>query len=237
MSLLLIAYCVTTGLTGATLKNKRHVPNFNPEVYNYPVPNPPPVFDEPPSPPLSDHYGPPIEDNPPQSTYVPPTELKPPQPLPPNEPENDIPDQFLPPHQYLPPNHYLPPPQYGPPLNHQNLVRVSNMSCFDTVTRKFFRATISIPSPYDLPPVVEDGRDDCMVISQNGYLLKVDGPRMTQCGVRYCSSHDRNLCAQIRMPTVKGLKLPEDPLVTLQCRPQETVVEKTQLLRMNPQYT
>lgn len=111
-----------------------------------------------------------------------------------------------------------------------------NMSCLETASKRFFRAAFRTSQPLEVPPVVEDDHHqaDCVLGAADRFAMELDGNRMTQCGVKYCQSGDKgNMCVTLRMPTVRGLKLPEDTLVTLQCRVQDSVVVHTKQLRMN----
>lgn len=207
--------------------------------YNYPKPEPPPVqFDEPSTP---------------SSIYLP--------ILPPIfQDEDPIPPSQLPPlpvATYLPPNLY--PPLAVPPdiFNDDDSVvipspsppgslyqaptprmRILNMSC---VLDNSFRSTIKVEgrSASQPQPVIDDGSDSCIIPSSaNTFVINMEGARrMASCGVRRCTSGVNtrsNMCVTVRMPTVRGLKLPEDGLVTLQCTPQDSVVSQTKHLKLGP---
>lgn len=208
--------------------------------YHYPIPNPPVQFDDPIPP--SNQYLPPViqqeEALPPViPTYLPPG-LYPPLGTPPPDlsapqfdplPTQEIPVQ-PPANSYLPPSPtYLPPPFEG----QQVQLRVSNMSCLDSATKRFFAASLRASQFLEAPPVIDDAKADCIVGSGNYFRIDMEGNKMGPCGVRYC---DKNLCLTVRMPTVRGLRLPEDYLVTLQCKPQESVVERVKHLKLSPQF-
>lgn len=213
--------------------------------YSYPIPNPPISFDEPP---IQDsgQYLPPLPTISAQDEFPPPslsTYLPPPIYSPINVPDDTSP-QFDPidtpvipstPEQYLPP----PPPSdtYGVPYSFSNQVqaRVSNMSCLDISNRRFFRANLKTSRFLETPPVIDDSTSDCVSGNGNYFRFEAEGSRMAECGVRYCTTPGRNLCVQVRVPTVKGLKLPEDYLITMQCKPQDVVAERTKQIRLNPQ--
>lgn len=223
--------------------------NDIPSGYNYPIPipNPPPQFDEPVTPNIpSGPYEPPNHrpniSFPPFQDESPPAYLPPPiyPPLAPPPQFDPIPtDDTIPPNppqdQYLPPP--PPPTLYGVPnINNPVQFRVFNMSCLDSTSRRFFRSVIRTSQFVDIPPTIDNSRSDCVFGSGDTFRIDVSGNQMTQCGVRYCSGSDQlNLCVPIRLPTVRGLRLPEDNLITLQCRPQERVVSHTKHLRVNPQ--
>lgn len=231
--LLVLIVCYFSIVSALNTTQKRHVSSYNPPTlpeviinrsnggYNYPVPNPPIAFDDPLPKPPSDNYGPPLQDDPP--TYLPPQF----DPIPTLVPET--PGQYLPPHP--------PSTSYGDPVNQNDNVqqfRIFNMSCLDMNTRKFFRVNFRTQSGYE--PLIENSRKNCLTGSGNNYYLDVNEINMIQCGVRYCSTNDRTLCAQIRIPTIRGIRLPEDRLITIQCRPQETVATKTNYFRITPKY-
>lgn len=221
--------------------------------YNYPVPNPPQNFDEPPynnnnnpnDHPLNNNDDPPINnDNEPPINYLPPSSINPPPsplyPLPPHE--SDIIPTLLP---EIPLNQYLPPPP--PPLNygtykhakHNEQIRVLNMSCLDTNKKKYFRANFRISSGlfYDKLPIIEGAKRDCieMIGNGNNFVFNFNGNDFTDCGVKYCYDNERNMCVKIRFPTVRGIRLPEDFTIILQCKSQEVVATQTKLLRFHPQ--
>lgn len=112
------------------------------------------------------------------------------------------------------------------------------MTCMDSSSR-FFRATFAMARVPDHVPVVEDEAQQggCVAQSRDGFRMDLEGARMARCGVKGCQGapgERRDMCVTLRVPTVKGLKLPEDLVVTLQCRPQDSVVAQTKQLRVNP---
>lgn len=217
--------------------------------YNYPIPHPPVQFDDPPTQkPPSDLYGPPqFHPNitfPPFQDDFPPTVpgYLPPSFYPPAVPPDAgiLPPQFDPiPTDdtvviHPPANPYLPPvPSYGA-ARHPVQLKIANMSCLDTSSRRFFHATFRMTQQLQLPPVVEDDHQgDCIVGSGDRFAMDLEGNKMTQCGVKYCGGDKANMCVTLRMPAVRGLKLPEDTLVTLQCKLQDTVMVHTKQLRIS----
>lgn len=201
-------------------------PLFLNDGYHYPVPDPPVQFDEPPLPPPS--YGPPIFNVsfPPLQDEIPPlypTYLPPPPQFDPTHPDDTV--AILP-----PPNQYLPPSTKTTDL------QIFNMSCLDTNTKKFFQVSFKTNHFLDNPPVVEDdSQSDCVTGFGDRFKMDLDGSKMVRCGVKKCQVGEKtNMCVTLRMATVKGLKLPEDALVTLQCKPQDSVATHTKQLRMKP---
>lgn len=204
-------------------------PLFLHDGYHYPIPNPPVQFDEPPIPPPS--YGPPnfnISFPPLQDEEIPPlypTYLPPPPQFDPTPPDDTV--AILP-----PPNQYLP-----PSLNTKTTdLQIFNMSCLNTNTNKFFQVSFKTTRFLENPPVVEDDtQQDCVTGFGDRFKMDLDGEKMVKCGVKRCLVGDKtSLCVTLRMATVKGLKLPEDGLVTLQCKPQDSVVAHTKQLRVKP---
>lgn len=202
--------------------------------YNYPKPEPPPIhFDEPSTP--SGIYLPPIppifqeEELPPQLPPIPiptylPSSIYPPLAVPP-EIFNDEDTVVIPP----------PPPTslYQAPVPR---MRVLNMSC---ILNTSFRSTLKAEGRLSSqpPPVIDEGSEGCVVGSSSGiFVVNMEGSkRIADCGVRTCTSgvtSRTNMCVNIRMPTIQGLKLPEDYLMTLQCTPQDSVVSHTKNLRL-----
>lgn len=202
-------------------------PLFLNDGYHYPVPEPPVQFDEPPLPPPS--YGPPIFNvsyPPLQDEELPPlfpTYLPPPPQFDPT-PTDDTVAINPPSNQYLPPI----------PNTRTTDLQIYNMSCLDTNSRKFFQVSFKTNRFWDNPPVVEDdSQNDCVTGFGDRFRMDLEGGKMVRCGVKKCG--DRvNLCVTLRMATVKGLKLPEDALVTLQCKPQDSVVAHTKQFRVKP---
>lgn len=229
--MLLIVLCVLKYTSQTTLKTHRY-PNYDsPSGYNY-YPLIPPHLDEQTSPhPPGGLYDLPHEDLSP--TYLPPPIYPPLGSVPQFDPlPTDETPLYPPSNQYLPP---APPPstQYGVP-NVQ--FKVINMSCLDTTTSRFFRSAIRSSQPLDSPPIIDNSKKDCIFGTGDTFIIDLNGNDMTQCGVRYCSSPDQlNICVSLRHPTVRGVRLPEDPLITLQCRPQERIASHTKQFRILPQ--
>lgn len=247
MKLIVIMAIALAGVAGdISVFNSYSPPEIISKGYHYPVPDPPVQFDEPELP--GGLYGVPVRPNasfPPFQDELPPLI---PTYLPPNlyppltTPGVDIqPPQFdpLPTDDTViisPPNHYLP-PSYGVPRQFNSVqMKLVNMSCLDTLSKRFFRAMFQTMQFLQVVPVVENDEPHSNCISGAGdrFRIELEGSMMRKCGVKYCNSGDKvNMCVTLRMPTVKGLKLPEDYLVTLQCRPQDSVVSHTKQFKIN----
>lgn len=206
--------------------------------YNYPVPYPP--FSDEISTTSLPHfsYGPPTLDLPKVNQTIPSIQA-------------DYPDN-----SYLPPDITLQPPQFDPvpiedsvviplPPTNQYLpstsanqydtmvarLKVSNMSCFDDPVRGYFRASMTLTRLTTIP-VIDDATADCVTVTGNVFRLNIEGDRMKKCAVRFCAN-GVNMCVNIRVPSIKGLKLGDDTLLTLRCRPQERVVSHTKYFKIN----
>lgn len=192
--------------------------------YIYPHPPAPPVqLAEPqPLPPL---YLPPIfSDEVPQLGYLPPNQ---PSPMYPSDDTVVIPAH--------PPNPTLQPPY----------LRIENMSCVQGVS---FQAMFSVGNNLPNFPVVEEATEGCVnSVGENRFKIDLNNfKNMLKCGVKRCTSSgmetqrenpgnlqvDGNMCVMVRMATVRGVRLPEDGIVTLMCTPQERVVSQTKHVKL-----
>lgn len=197
--------------------------------YNYLPPQPPPVqFDEPSTPPNT--YLPPIFQDEifpaaPAPGYLPPA-FYPPLGTPPSDPNND--DTVVVPAPTPISLYQSVPPQ----------MKILNMSCvLDTSFKTSFRLdrkSLNVPIP-----VVDNGVEDCVRLDpSNTFSIDVEGrKKLSECGVTRCTSGTSpraNMCVIVRMPAIRGIKLPEDGLVTLQCTPQDPVVSHTKHISLSP---
>lgn len=199
--------------------------------YNYhpPQPQPPPVqFDEPATPPNT--YLPPIFQDEivpvaPVPTYLPPA-FYPPLGTPPSGPNDE--DTVI-----------IPPPTpvslYQTPTPQ---MKILNMSCaLDTSFKTSFR--LDRRGSGFPPPVLDSGIEGCVrADSSNTFFVDMEGrKKLSECGVRRCTSGTSsrtNMCVVVRMPTVRGVKLPEDGLITLQCSPQDAVASHIKHISLSP---
>nr|XP_023013806.1 uncharacterized protein LOC111503676 [Leptinotarsa decemlineata] len=201
--------------------------------YHYPQLHPPVQFDETPAPDPPGVYLPPQY----QDEVIPPFPVPDPTYLPPLPPI--YPPLATPPDIFSDEDTIAistPPPSslYQAPSPQMKIV---NMSC---VQDSFFKSTFRLNSrSFSPPPVIDDGVDGCITSGSAGvHSIDMEGSRkMASCGVRRCSAGSgsrANMCVVVRMPTVKGVKLPEDFVVTLQCIPQESIVSHTKQIRLGP---
>nr|CAH7713841.1 unnamed protein product [Callosobruchus chinensis] len=164
-----------------------------------------------------------------------------PQPNPPvqfDEPTK----QRLPPSSPIPSNRQSSPTRRtapSPPTLYQApppVMKILNMSC---ILDTSFKTLVKIDSKTGVQPVME-GKEGCITRTSAPavYAIEIeDVRRMSECGVRRCApgvATKANMCATLRIPTVKGLRLPEDVTMTLQCAPRDSVVSHTKHLRLGP---
>ncbi|XP_076270662.1 uncharacterized protein LOC143202763 [Rhynchophorus ferrugineus] len=212
-----------------------HPPNPPPVSLDEPSPSPPiyipPIFSDEPTPVTpSNDYLPPV----PTSGYLPPVnnDIFPP-PLPPLVSNDDSvvvpalsPSDTAP---YPPSSSYLP-PQF----------RMDHLSC---VHGSRFRAIFRMDGYSQQYPVVEDATGECIEhIGRNKYKMEMNSfEALVKCGVKRCARNllkaaeekgNGNMCAMIRIPAIRGLRLPEDKLVTLMCTPQERMISKTSHVKL-----
>ena len=67
------------------------------------------------------------------------------------------------------------------------------------------------------------------MILDHSYLLGIfalDLSHLDGCGVRECSEEGETwLCVLVRYPLMNGLKLPEDKVIDIKCKPQDSRVQ------------
>lgn len=198
----------TTSSLPEIIINKNAAPGSS--GYYYPVPQPPNDV----LPPLQDE----IPITPIDNGYLPP-------------PSNE----YLPPQQDFQPFQPAPHPVYGVPstLQKQNgnfdtpngepNVRIISMSCLDSSDTRFFKATIQSTDFISSPPVFTKNIFGCNILRKANeiFVINLEAVNVGNCGVRYCAN--KKMCLNLRLPTVQGLQLPEDRLITLQCLPQHSI--------------
>lgn len=213
-------------------------------IYIPPQSTPPPIqFDPPPV-----QFDPPTDSYLPPPQYLPPVQNDPPQFIPPLDDSDvitvEVPDQIIPPNDYLPPsNGYLPPNHKIAPRTRSNLkIQIFNMSCMNTPKTKYFKTIMRMSKSLSSNPIVQneflDENHQC--ISPYGksnsvfYMNMFGSEHMKKCGIRDCGNDGQKyLCMSMRLPTIRGLKLPEDVLLTLQCRTSDKFITQVKYLSMN----
>ena len=70
--------------------------------------------------------------------------------------------------------------------------------------------------------------DNCLIAptaSERG-VFALDLVSMEGCGVRACQVDGEEwLCVMVRFPIMAGLKLPEDEVIEIKCKPQDRAIE------------
>ncbi|XP_053636203.1 uncharacterized protein [Cherax quadricarinatus] len=191
----------------------------------------PPSIRPPALPPAVPHgfFGPPA---------VPGLDIKPPAPpvLPPSTPTPSLMGSFGPP--------AIPPPISSPsPPPGADQAQVTDIKCMKTGSTSSFMAVLSLPLGYNAIPVFEDRptidptiNTACRMIPTQltNDMFQLIVSDLERCGVRECRQPNGEtwLCLQLRFPLVNGLKLPEDEIIQIRCRPQDKVAQDTHVLRV-----
>ena len=153
--------------------------------------------------------------------------------------QDELSPSYLPPFQdpappvydpIQPPNTYL--PQFSTKSTPDDRITILKMSCLDSKNIKFFRAQIR--TNLNLPHFVEgvQSRGCFTQRGSNVYDLNLEQRDLVRCGVRRCGNGD--FCVKLLIPAVRGLKLPEDAAVILQCKPQDHVATQVRSFKFNP---
>ncbi|KAL1491490.1 hypothetical protein ABEB36_012081 [Hypothenemus hampei] len=115
-------------------------------------------------------------------------------------------------------------------------LRLENMSC---IQEQHFRATFRMSNDDFQAPVLEDtsGGGCISSLGVGRFVIDLEGSgAMLKCGVRRCKqgnfSEINHMCVVLRVPIVRGVRLPEDRVVTLMCVPQERVVTRVKHLKI-----
>ena len=92
-----------------------------------------------------------------------------------------------------------------------------------------FSSVLRLPPGHTAPPVLEEapaGAPACQIgatTPQDVYL--VDLVELEECGVRECEEQGETwLCLLVRYPVLRGLRLPEDEIINIKCKPQDRAV-------------
>ncbi|TRY68789.1 hypothetical protein TCAL_03066 [Tigriopus californicus] len=109
---------------------------------------------------------------------------------------------------------------------------VSDIHCLESPTSNLFTAFLRPPDGQkETSPVLEEkptaDEDLCLITATNlNSVFALDLNRLEECGVKTCSvDGERWLCLLVRFPIMSGLKLPEDEVIEIKCKPQEPSVE------------
>ncbi|XP_045603456.2 uncharacterized protein [Procambarus clarkii] len=138
----------------------------------------------------------------------------------------------------------IPPPISSPsPPPGADQAQVTDIKCMNTGATSSFMAVLSLPVGYNAIPVFEDRptidptiNTACRMIPTQltNDMFQLIVSDLERCGVRECRQPNGEtwLCLQLRFPLVNGLKLPEDEIIQIRCRPQDKVAQDTHILRV-----
>ncbi|RZC37895.1 uncharacterized protein BDFB_010294, partial [Asbolus verrucosus] len=99
-----------------------------------------------------------------------------------------------------------------PSTTRQSPLQVFNMSCLDSNDGKgFFRTFIHFTGSSRVFPVMETSSNECVIMrtSFNTFHINLEGQKMTECGTYACGTR---ICLFLRIATIPGLKLVDDPI-------------------------
>ncbi|XP_071543553.1 uncharacterized protein [Panulirus ornatus] len=194
------------------------------------APQPPSI--QPPSIPTQGLFGPPSI---PGAEVI----IKPPAPpvLPPSTPKPTLGvNTFGPPSIPQPVSSPAPPPG-------ADETQVTDIKCMDTGSTSSFMAVLSLPLGFNAIPVFEDRpavdpttNTACRMIPTQltNDMFQLIVSDLDRCGVQTCRqpNGEKWLCLRLRFPLVNGLKLPEDEIIQIKCRPQDKMAQDTHVLRV-----
>ena len=109
----------------------------------------------------------------------------------------------------------------------------SDIHCLRSSTLRSFTAFLRPPEGFNTKPVLEERpaartSAKCTIAETNvAGVFALDLDDLAGCGVRTCDHQDGDqwLCLLVRFPVMAGLKLPEDEVIEIKCKPQERSVE------------
>lgn len=62
-------------------------------------------------------------------------------------------------------------------------------------------------------------------------IFALDLRELANCGVRACQEEGEEwLCVLVRFPVMSGLKLPEDEIIDIKCKPQDRLVQGSNVI-------
>ncbi|XP_037094189.1 uncharacterized protein LOC119114071 [Pollicipes pollicipes] len=121
-----------------------------------------------------------------------------------------------------------PPPTEAPS---QGNVQASNIRCLQSTSREQLTARLRLRRPLVAPPVLAlrpavnplTSSVCTLTSAEEDRLLTLSVTNLEACGVESCvqPSGERWLCLTIRFPVIAGIRLPEDDVIQIQCRPQD----------------
>ena len=100
--------------------------------------------------------------------------------------------------------------------------------CLQIDSQASFSAVLRLPPHHSAPPVLEEagGHGSCQISTTSlESVFLVDLSLLAECGVRECEEQGETwLCLLVRYPVLKGLRLPEDEVIDIKCKPQDRAV-------------
>ncbi|RXG51688.1 hypothetical protein Avbf_14400 [Armadillidium vulgare] len=127
----------------------------------------------------------------------------------------------------------------SPPPNSDES-KVTDIKCLDIGGYQTFEATLALPEGYEAVPVFEDKprldpttNPNCrMIPTQLVGMFQLIVSKYEPCGVRRCrqSNGESWYCLVLRFPRLNGLKLPEDELIEIRCRPHDRTADDIHVL-------
>ena len=107
-----------------------------------------------------------------------------------------------------------------------------------TANTETFTAFLRLPQNYLSPPVLENVGSEsidptqCLITRTNvDGIFALDLSRMEACGVSHCENNGEPwMCVTIRFPMLPGLKLPEDEVIDIKCKPQDPAISGSNVI-------
>ncbi|CAL4142096.1 unnamed protein product, partial [Meganyctiphanes norvegica] len=164
-------------------------------------------------------------------------------PAPPIGPPSPPPTNFLPPGGLRPPA--IPTdlsPGPGPPPT-SDTTEITDIQCRNGEGgSESFSAVLALPKGFEAVPVFEDApavdattNPYCrMIPTQLVGMFELFVSNFKQCGVTECrqGGGEKLVCLVLRFPLMTGIKLPEDTIIEIRCKPQEKTAEDNSIIRV-----
>lgn len=156
---------------------------------------------------------------------------------------DELPDVEIPNRDYLPTRS-----AFGAFENRKNVpplhLEVNEMHCYETLLDGRFQALLTLKSKNENVPVFENakGRSHCEINAETkpplfdtNIRINISKNDFVKCGIKDCSSgeHKADMCVKLRFPTVAKMRLPEDPVLILQCRTQDKIASHVKHLNFD----
>ncbi|XP_040572825.1 uncharacterized protein [Lepeophtheirus salmonis] len=111
---------------------------------------------------------------------------------------------------------------------------VSEIHCIQSSNIQSFTAFLRLPESFKSIPVLEAktppkaSSDVCLITKTNvEEVYALDLGAIEDCGVSSCQEGSEFdwLCVTVRFPLISGLKMPEDEVIDIKCKPQDRSIE------------